>query len=325
MGTCCSDWLKSAEDKQVESLVDVHLAFFKKAETFFSDNPGEQWIPIAVTQYALFLQQRADSQHNEPPPFAVAWIWHLHLLHPVAYKSYCESKFLRVISPVPGDMLSGSLEISGTAEAQPDIPLPTTHTGTVATWEQLHSKQLAFFTKTKTFAPTRKQVTRLITKFKKFLQLMKLSTGVLVPTIEIDYIWHSCLRNPLFYYDLCRIHAGKLIDHNDLLDDGFLQTAFIDTKSLYEKTYSDHYEACTWGVAVPILWMSCAGGSTCGGGCGAQNCGGLASGGGLGGVEGGAIDGGIVAVEAGGAEVGGCGGGGCGGGGCGGGGCGGGD
>jgi hypothetical protein len=83
----------------------------------------------------------------------------------------------------------------------------------------------------------------------KFLQLRKRASNkqqVIVPTYQIDLMWHTHILTHLgHYYDDCRAIMGDTLHHDDSLNDrtegGTLDRAFQVTKALWEEQYGEEY------------------------------------------------------------------------------------
>mmetsp|Transcript_17668 Transcript_17668/g.32082 ORF Transcript_17668/g.32082 Transcript_17668/m.32082 type:complete len:797 (+) Transcript_17668:286-2676(+) len=89
-----------------------------------------------------------------------------------------------------------------------------------------------------------------ISQYYKFLKLRRPGTCsmVLVPTYQIDLMWHShILATIAGYYMDCKAIMGSTLNHDDSLndrtEDGPLDRAFKETKSLWEKSYGEDYFA----------------------------------------------------------------------------------
>jgi hypothetical protein len=85
-------------------------------------------------------------------------------------------------------------------------------------------------------------------RYKGFLHLVAKSKGkvFLVPTYDIDLMWHTHQLDPLAYrIDMLHI-LGKILDHDDTdterHDGSKLSNCFHETKQLWEETYSIPYE-----------------------------------------------------------------------------------
>ncbi|OCK78592.1 hypothetical protein K432DRAFT_435876 [Lepidopterella palustris CBS 459.81] len=86
---------------------------------------------------------------------------------------------------------------------------------------------------------------RAIDRYSKFLKLFKLyAKTMLVPTLDIDLAWHTHQCSP-YRYEVGTVKmAGRLIDHDDKLDKGTLNSGFTRTKDLYRIRFAQDYQVC---------------------------------------------------------------------------------
>ncbi|CAF2520132.1 unnamed protein product [Rotaria sp. Silwood2] len=123
-----------------------------------------------------------------------------------------------------------------------------------------------------------------------FLQLGK-RKHLIVPTFDIDLIWHTHLRSPTHYrFTTTALCGYVLLNHDDSIDEKTLAGAFSDTTHLWNSTYNSTYSQSSTNkrtqpsttvdnilaFALPIGFASSTwsplrgviGGSGDGGGCG---------------------------------------------------------
>jgi hypothetical protein len=82
-----------------------------------------------------------------------------------------------------------------------------------------------------------KYLERATHRYLAFLKLAPTVDGPIVPTLDIDIIWHSHMLSPIDYFPECKTLAGRVLDHNDEMPNDQLSTAFNRTKSTWEKQY----------------------------------------------------------------------------------------
>ena len=78
-------------------------------------------------------------------------------------------------------------------------------------------------------------------RYKNFLLLAKDYDGPLVPTLDIDIIWHTHMLSPIDYFPDCERIAGRVLHHNDELPSDELTDHFQKTEDLWSKNYSAPY------------------------------------------------------------------------------------
>ncbi|TGJ84460.1 hypothetical protein E0Z10_g4332 [Xylaria hypoxylon] len=88
-------------------------------------------------------------------------------------------------------------------------------------------------------------LSRGILRYERFLKLFKLyPQTMLVPTLDIDLVWHTHQCSPAQYKSVTTEIAGRFIDHNDRLGTATLDPAFENTEALYRIRYADEYRTC---------------------------------------------------------------------------------
>ncbi|CAF1325770.1 unnamed protein product [Adineta steineri] len=168
----------------------------------------------------------------------------------------------------------------------------------------------------------------MVQNYVSFVRLAN-NNGIIVPTFEIDLIWHTHMRFPSSYQETSKVLCGFLLNHDDPIEENVLSDRYQKTadrwKSAYDVDYgkdididnlktSQYLSSCAMIIA-PITKTYPSSGYVSNGG---NDIDAGYIGGGCGGGGGGGGGGGCDAGDGGGCD-GGCGGGGCGGG------CGGGD
>jgi hypothetical protein len=242
-------------------------------------------------------------------PWQIEWIWHVHRLHPVAYNNDCtkqlpsrrlvDKKYIRLRmkeehrkyhSPVP----SGSIKSHSTFV--PSLDLASAVLRQRDFLEKF--KQHSLFTMN-SVTMTRPIFEDMVQKYLSFLKLAK-QNELIVPTFEIDLIWHTHMRFPSNYQIVSTALCGYLLDHNDSIEKRILDDAYRKTADRWKTTYgvdygktidkdklktSEYVSSCAMIVTPGAFYSSRTDGGGCGGvaGCGGGGCGG----GGCGGCGGG--------------------------------------
>jgi len=89
---------------------------------------------------------------------------------------------------------------------------------------------------------------RLIKKYVVFMEIIaKNGRRMAVPTLDVDLAWHTHQLAPLRYYMYCISHTtGKLVNHDDKVEEGALSDGFEWTCQQYHKlTGGELYTNCT--------------------------------------------------------------------------------
>ncbi|CAF1127650.1 unnamed protein product [Rotaria sp. Silwood1] len=256
-------------------------------------------------------------------PIETEWIWHVHRLHPLSYYNDCTKqlsdgklvdKKVRQLLHSYGNKRHSKVYFSSINSRLLFIPSIDLRKAVIRQRDFLEKFQRHYLYSYDLKKMDRSQFEHLVQSYVSFMKLAQ-KNQMLVPTFDIDLIWHTHMRYPSQYQTVSTALCGFVLDHDDAIESNILQNAYQKTAEKWEKTYKSEYgynidrknletsqymSSCAM-VFVPFYISSGGGSSSCG-----------AIGGGCGGGGGGGCDGGA-----------GCGGGGCGGGGCGGGGCGG--
>lgn len=89
---------------------------------------------------------------------------------------------------------------------------------------------------------------RAITRYERFFALFRAHPGhTLVPTLDVDLVWHSAMLTPELYRAWCRTTAGRFVGHDDSLGEGVLGDAFVFTEEAYKSAYGRAYgRCCCW-------------------------------------------------------------------------------
>ncbi|KAJ3320301.1 hypothetical protein HDU76_000340 [Blyttiomyces sp. JEL0837] len=79
-------------------------------------------------------------------------------------------------------------------------------------------------------------------RYHRFLLLMgKEPDRFLVPTLDIDLMWHTHLIFPSFYQRYCIQFLKRIVDHDDFVEGGLLGDAFVATSNIWKRHYREVY------------------------------------------------------------------------------------
>jgi hypothetical protein len=86
---------------------------------------------------------------------------------------------------------------------------------------------------------------RAIQRYDRFLKLFKMyPRKMLVPTLDIDIVWHTHQCSPAQYMEATKMLAGRFIDHDDKLGSDKLDAGLENTINLYRVRFAEEYEYC---------------------------------------------------------------------------------
>ncbi|KAJ1553099.1 hypothetical protein HK405_008960, partial [Cladochytrium tenue] len=88
----------------------------------------------------------------------------------------------------------------------------------------------------------RDAVPRATVRYSKFLTLMKLEHGkFIVPTLDIDLVWHTHQLFPQKYQQYGLANLGYVVHHDDGVEQGVLDDSFATTSKLWKRHFNEKY------------------------------------------------------------------------------------
>ncbi|OBS24492.1 hypothetical protein FPOA_05033 [Fusarium poae] len=87
-------------------------------------------------------------------------------------------------------------------------------------------------------------IRRGISRYLNFCKLIKMSKSTVVPTLDIDLIWHTHQCTAKYYGRAMKVLAGKFVNHDDTIEKPQLGDGFTETRSLYRVHFGQEYRAC---------------------------------------------------------------------------------
>ena len=86
---------------------------------------------------------------------------------------------------------------------------------------------------------------RALIRYERFMALFKkYPESTLVPTLDIDLVWHTHKCSPSSYLAYCSKLAGRPINHDNALERKALKNWFAETSRLYEIEFQEEYDPC---------------------------------------------------------------------------------
>ncbi|CAF4243823.1 unnamed protein product, partial [Rotaria sordida] len=221
-------------------------------------------------------------------PWEIDWIWHVHRLHPIAYNNDC-------IKQLPNGKLVDKryqrLKIKQhrkhrSVALSKSIKKPSTFVPSIDLVNAV-LRQRDFLEKFKQhylFSMNLRQMNQnsfaqMVQNYVLFLKLAK-KDEIIVPTFDIDLIWHTHMRFPSFYQKASIVLCGFLLDHDDSLENDTLVDAYQKTAEQWKMAYkvdygknidndnlrtSQYVSSCAMIVAPIVIYSSDGGGGGCGG------------------------------------------------------------
>ncbi|KAL5356139.1 hypothetical protein BJX96DRAFT_142363 [Aspergillus floccosus] len=94
---------------------------------------------------------------------------------------------------------------------------------------------------------------RAVERYGKFIALFRHFHGFLVPTLDVDLVWHTHQCSADHYRQFVVKHAGRFINHEDKISRGTLDNGFSSTEQCYRFTFGDQYQVCLCWYCEAIL------------------------------------------------------------------------
>ncbi|KAM0216396.1 hypothetical protein ACHAQD_007858 [Fusarium lateritium] len=218
------------------------------------------------------------------PPVDVLMVWHAFLLNPSDFLDYCKEKSWNYLPrvtfpwrliheaissqgtirdtwtykaaswevPKQGSLIGGDLLKSIIAKGKKK-PLSINERSSYSTVKQLVDnveRQRVFVQKMNAHLWIRSPalqgtLSRAVERYDKYLQLFKLYPGkMLVPTLDIDLVWHTSQLSPAAYKASMEARCGRFINHDDKIAKPKLVVGNDETQSLYRIRFGLEYSVC---------------------------------------------------------------------------------
>ncbi|PNP61297.1 hypothetical protein FNYG_13983 [Fusarium nygamai] len=87
-------------------------------------------------------------------------------------------------------------------------------------------------------------VRRAIARYQNFCKLLKMSKTTVVPTLDIDLVWHTHQCTAKHYGQAMKVLTGKFVNHDDTIEKPQLGDGFGETRRLYRVYFGQEYRSC---------------------------------------------------------------------------------
>ncbi|KAM0414182.1 hypothetical protein ACHAPD_007427 [Fusarium lateritium] len=86
---------------------------------------------------------------------------------------------------------------------------------------------------------------RAVERYENYLELFRLYPGkMLVPTLDIDLVWHTSQLSPAAYETSMKARCGRFINHDDKIGRYQLDVGSDETQALYRTRFGLEYHVC---------------------------------------------------------------------------------
>ncbi|KAH6558605.1 hypothetical protein KP509_1Z055100 [Ceratopteris richardii] len=198
------------------------------------------------------------------PPLDCAWIWHCHRLNPVQYLNDCKACYGKLLDATIVSTETESEAVAYTRKVWdskfPDDNYDFTsedllnekgccsRTFKYDLQAAVERQSSFYYQVSRPHMEDPRFLKAALQRYKGFLYLLKLSglRFFLVPTYDIDLMWHSHQANPGVYGEDTMKLLGRVLNHDDTDSDRSegqkLDTGFTKTIELWKQTYGSSYK-----------------------------------------------------------------------------------
>jgi Glycine-rich domain-containing protein-like len=257
--------LLAESQKHILFLRELHVrgVSLKQPSLLSLDRYLNNWLPLVASL------QHSECRHDLIPPADVAWLWHCHRMAASDYHSYVRSRFRMVLEPTPAfafQAADGHNEDRLTQDAWedvfPDVPFFLQEES-----EELKDVAVLVGGSFDVIGATQRQQSFLwqvsrpifedpaflddaIARYHKFLCLKPsawIGSTALVPTLQIDLMWHTHILVSLQKYqrDCVAIRGERFYDNDESFDyrmtDATMSQGFLETSKLWKEAYGEEY------------------------------------------------------------------------------------
>jgi hypothetical protein len=186
----------------------------------------------------------ADQQSKLP--WQIEWIWHVHRLHPIDYLNDCkqlsdglvDKKALRLMQKHSKKNKSNSKFLFiNSYSFIPSIDL----TSAVIRQNDFLNKFRRHFLYSYDLKQWKgPKFQHFVQDYVSFIKLAR-KNQMIVPTFDIDLIWHTHMRYPTQYHEFSQALCGFILDHDDSIETYILSDAYQITADRWKQTYHSEY------------------------------------------------------------------------------------
>eukprot|EP01084_Bolivina_argentea_P006764 12800_1 len=250
-----------ALQQELETVSMNQLNFFRALNQWYSslliedqytekqENNKLFWEGI-IMDYEMYMDKiAADPSSEITVSIEMELVWRIHLLNPQCYVNDCMRKFGKLISRTK-EWQNHTRHDSNNFRRNVLNNQPPANTGFISpdlVMTDAIKRQCKFIRKMikiNMFDPiTLDKIKASIIRYDQFLQSMwapnKPQGLVMVPTLDLDLIWHSHQLNPIGYYTFCTTRSPhkRLVTHDDNLGDDVLARNGLGTQQFWDSRY----------------------------------------------------------------------------------------
>jgi len=210
------------------------------------------WLPLAAAE--------SGSESSLSPPVDVHWIWHCHMLAPYDYQRDC----LQLVGSVVDHSVMSISQLNEQRRATADVwqhkyrdepfdvtdvkpsTRPCQRSSSYDLVAAVRRQSKFFYHVSLPHYHDDRFLRQALARYRKFLRLkLRHRDAVLVPSYDIDLVWHTHQLHPLLYKHDTVALLGRMFNHDDSLDDrspgSAQQDAYTRTRQLWMEAYEEHF------------------------------------------------------------------------------------
>ncbi|CAF1256041.1 unnamed protein product [Adineta steineri] len=231
-------------------------------------------------------QEMISKKQQLKLPWQIEWIWHVHRLHPIAYFNDCTKQLQggNLVDKLAYNLIEKRYKKHDSKTVFTSIKNDSSFVPSIDLTQAVIRQRyfLQNFQKHDLSERSFKQqdlsyFEQLVQNYVLFFKLAR-ENEMIIPTSDIDIIWHSHMRRPVHYRTVSKALCGFVLDHDDAIEQSILSNNYQKTAERWKQAYNTDYDhdidrkniessryvsSC---AAVGSGWDSiCAGGGGCGG------------------------------------------------------------
>ena len=236
------------------SLMDLvdHIVLLRRIISRPEMTGKSDWLKSVIHDYCYQMSHNSlmSKRQQSKLPLEIEWIWHVHRLHPRHYLNDCLEK-------IPGNYLIDKKIHKYSIQQYPlYAPIDRRQIQTASTLSFVPSidlleavlRQKSFLEKFERHPFFSIDIARIdanlfqnyVENYVCFLKLAR-ENQIIVPSFDIDLIWHTHLRHPLSYIEVTKSLCGFVLDHDDSISQEKLSESYRKTAELWTLTYNTNY------------------------------------------------------------------------------------
>eukprot|EP01080_Neovahlkampfia_damariscottae_P002117 gene2117-1984_t len=212
-----------------------YINFIKNTKTLVN---SEMISPLDIQNHFKFLKA-PQSQRKEKISTKASFLYATHILQPKIFQKFIQTK--QVENP---PSWYETLRHETFIDAQKLIPSNNLLkiTNAMESFQVDVSKQVRFHQRILNLEIDAAFMASAIDRYKKFLQLrMENPKLVVVPTIDIDLIWHAHMLDHTEYVLDCMNLFGNILNHDTKAEETRLKKNYQKTSDVWEKRFNEKY------------------------------------------------------------------------------------